>query len=78
MNSRGNDMPNRETDTRHPTESPGAISVMEIYTLNEARQRLGWTDSSLRAAKRRGLPMLSCGKRKYVAGRDVLRFLRGK
>ena len=47
---------------------PGAISIHEIYTLEEAKARLGWTDSALRAAKRRGLQLLRCGKRRYVSG----------
>ena len=54
---------------------PGVISVHEIYTLEEARLRLGWTVSALRAARRRGLNLLPCGKRKYVTGSEILRFL---
>lgn len=54
---------------------PGVISVHEIYTLDEARRRLRWTESSMRSARRRGLKLLACGKRKYVTGQEVLRFL---
>ena len=54
---------------------PGVISVHEVYTLDKARRRLRWTESSMRSARRRGLRLLSCGKRKYIAGREILRFL---
>jgi hypothetical protein len=54
---------------------PGVISLQEIYTIEEAKARLRWTDSALRAAKRRGLRLLACGKRRYVSGQEVLRFL---
>ena len=55
---------------------PGVISIHEVYTLEEAKARLRWSDSAFRAAKRRGLEILSCGKRRYVAGQDILHFLR--
>ncbi len=55
--------------------SPGVISVLELYTLDEAKRRLGWTDASLRSARRRGLTLIKCGKRKYLSGRDLMRFL---
>lgn len=54
---------------------PGVISLAEIYTLTEARARLGWTEAALRAAKRRGLRLLVCGKRRYITGQEILRFL---
>ena len=55
--------------------SPGVIAVGELYRLDEARNRLGWSESALRAAKRRGLRLLVCGKRRYVTGDEILRFL---
>lgn len=58
-----------------PSSPPGVISIHELYTLSEARQRLGWTESALRAARRRGLRFLPSGKRKYVTGAEILRFL---
>ena len=54
---------------------PGVISSLETYTIDEARARLRWTDSALRAAKRRGLRLLKCGKRSYVTGDEIRRFL---
>jgi hypothetical protein len=54
---------------------PKVISVLELYGIEEAKRRLGWTTSAFRAAKRRGLRVLVCGKRRYVTGREVLRFL---
>src|SRR5688572_24051314 len=53
----------------------GPISILEIYRLDDAKRRLGWTDASLRSAKRRGLRLLTSGKRRYLTGREILRFL---
>jgi len=55
--------------------TPGVVSVFELYTLREAQRRLGWTESAMRAARRRGLRLLRCGKRGYVTGRELLRFI---
>ena len=58
--------------------SPGyaaVISVLEVYGIEEAKRRLGWTTAAFWAAKRRGLHVLICGKRRYVTGREVVRFL---
>ena len=54
---------------------PGVVSIHELYTLDEARKRLRWTESAMRAARRRGLRLLSSGKRKYVTGREIMRFI---
>ena len=54
---------------------PGVISLTEIYSLDEARRRLRWSESAMRAARRRGLKLLTCGKRRYVTGQEILRFL---
>jgi hypothetical protein len=67
-------MPNRDSKPRDAA-APGVISLTEIYTLDEARRRLRWSVSSLRAARRRGLKLLVSGKRKYVTGTEILRFL---
>ena len=60
-----------------PTEGsyPGVISANEIYALDEARRRLRWTESAMRAARRRGLRLVRCGKRRYVTGAELVRFL---
>lgn len=65
----------RNQERHNPSPYPGVISVHELYTLEEARKRLRWTESAMRAARRRGLRLLSCGKRKYVSGREIVRFL---
>lgn len=62
----------------HPSKGsspPGVVSLQDIYTITEARRRLGWSESALRAARRRGLKLLTCGKRRYVTGQEILRFL---
>jgi hypothetical protein len=58
-----------------PSRVPGAVSSLEVYTIEEAKARLRWSDSALRAAKSKGLKLLSCGKRRYVSGKEVIRFL---
>ena len=68
------DTPRRDR-SRREAMPPGVISVLEIYTLDEAKARLRWTDSALRAAKRRGLGVIACGKRRYLTGREIRRFL---
>ncbi len=55
---------------------PGVISLLEIYTVEEAKARLRWTDLALRAAKRKGLKLMACGKRRYISGREVFLFLK--
>ena len=54
---------------------PAVVSTLEVYGIEEAKRRLGWSDSALRAAKRRGLTVIVCGKRRYVTGKEILRFL---
>jgi hypothetical protein len=71
-----NTSPKHAKDGSAGTNPPGVISAVEIYTIEEAKARLGWTDSALRAAKRRGLQLLACGKRRYVAGEEIVRFLK--
>lgn len=67
----------RTDNTGFPGRSyqSGVISTNEVYTLDEAKRRLRWTDSSVRSAKRRGLRLIKCGKRKYVSGQELFRFL---
>lgn len=54
---------------------PGAILADALYRLDEAAARMGWGGHALRAARRRGLKVHRCGKRGYVAGRDLLTFI---
>jgi hypothetical protein len=65
----------REQQRQPQAAYPGVISVHELYTLEEAKRRLRWTESALRAARRQGLKLLSCGKRRYLSGREIVRFL---
>ena len=53
----------------------GVISIHELYQVEEAKRRLGWTDSAYRAATRRGLQVLESGKRRYISGQEIFRFL---
>lgn len=65
----------RPTGTVEQAAFQGVVSVFEIYAIDEAKRRLGWSDSALRNAKRRGLQLLTSGKRRYVTGNEILRFL---
>ena len=69
--------PWRGNNSGSPAAYPGVISVHELYTLEEAKRRLRWTESALRTARRRGLKLLYCGKRKYASGKEIIRFLEG-
>jgi hypothetical protein len=60
---------------RPPQSVPGTILSDALYRLDEAAARLGWGGHALRAARRRGLKIHRCGKRGYVAGRDLLDFI---
>jgi hypothetical protein len=76
MEARTND--NRPPKAKRKGGSPGypaVISVLEVYGIEEAKRRLGWTTAAFRAAKRRGLHLLICGKRRYITGREIVRFL---
>lgn len=63
------------TSSQPRVSAPGVISTVEIYTLREAKARLGWTDSAYRAARRRGLEVIRDGKRAYIAGQEIQRYL---
>jgi len=58
-----------------PISRAGVLALNEFYTIKEAQSRLGWSDAALRAAKRRGLKLLRSGKRRYITGQEILRFL---
>lgn len=66
---------NQAEGTRLSSPVGGVISVHEVYRVDEAKRRLGWTDSAYRAATRRGLVVLESGKRRYISGQEILRFL---
>lgn len=51
------------------------IDADRLYTLRGLKASLGWSDSTLRAAVRRGLKVFRDGKRGYVPGREVISFL---
>ena len=76
MATRADENESSRTDRKSQSPvAPAIISTLEIYGLEEAKHRLGWTNAAYRAAKQRGLRVLVCGKRRYLSGREVLRFL---
>ena len=53
----------------------GMIEPHILYRLDEAEERLGWTRSTTRAARRNGLLVRYAGKRAYVVGRDLIAYV---
>lgn len=60
---------------RRPDAPPGVIAHDEVYTLAEFRERVGWSDHSLRTARRNGLKVIYTNGRGYVRGIDFVRYL---
>lgn len=61
---------------KKPLDTPGFISAHELYALDEFKARMRWTMSAYRSARRKGLPVIEEGKRRYVDGSDAIRYLR--
>lgn len=68
--------PVSDSNNKPSRNTPGVISAHELYRLDEFKARMGWTESSYRSARRKGLPVLEEGKRRYVDGSDAIRYLR--
>lgn len=54
---------------------PGVIRPEELYTIAELKNRLGVTNSTLRAARRSGLRVYYKHKHAYVYGRDWIEYV---
>jgi hypothetical protein len=67
-------MDRQEQLARH--RSPGEVHPEVLYRVDEIKARMGWRDSSLRAARRRGLVVRRDGKRAYVLGEDVIAYIK--
>ncbi len=70
----GNPRPSASAKSDSETGT-GSVRLDAIYTVEEFKRRLRWSDSTLRAARRRGLRVLRTGKRAFVAGNDFHDFL---
>jgi hypothetical protein len=57
------------------TLTGGRISADELYTLEEIQARLGLGTAALRTARRQGLTVRRIGRRGYLLGRDVMKFV---
>ena len=57
---------------------PGEVHPAALYRIDELQARMGWTDSSFRSARRRGLIVRRDGKRAYVLGEDVIAYIKSK
>ncbi len=53
----------------------GVINPEELYTLRAFKKRLGVSDSTLRAARRKGLRVTYLHKQGYVHGRDWIEYV---
>lgn len=67
-------MERREQPARH--RLPGEVHPGVLYRADELKGRMGWSDSALRAARRRGLVVRREGKRVYILGEDVISYIR--
>jgi hypothetical protein len=67
-------MDRREQPARH--RPPGEVHPEVLYRADELKARMGWTDSSMRAARRRGLVVRREGKRAYLLGKDVIDYIK--
>jgi hypothetical protein len=78
MASRSKDAKTVPSQSGPPAQAAdtGFVLLEAIYTVSELKRRLGWSDATLRAARRRGLRVMRSGKRAYVAGNDFYEFLR--
>ena len=54
---------------------PGAIVRDAMYSLPEIKSRLGISDSGLREARRKGLPVHRFGKRGFISGAELIDFV---
>lgn len=53
---------------------PGVVRDDELYTRAELCRRLGWRQTSLRKARRSGLPIRQHGRSDFILGRDVIAY----
>ncbi len=53
-------------------QDSGIIEPHILYTLDEAKRRLGWGAHAMRMARRAGLNVRYTGRRGYVLGRDII------
>lgn len=58
--------------------TPGEVHPGVLYRADEMKSRMGWSDSALRSARRRGLKVRRDGKRAYILGEDVIAYLKSK
>lgn len=54
---------------------PGVIVKGAVYTLDEIRNRFKWSDSAFREARRKGLKVYRVGRRAYISGDELIRFI---
>ena len=53
----------------------GEIAKGRLYTLDELKQRLGWSTAAMRTARRNGLVVRYSGNRGYVLGDDAIEYI---
>jgi hypothetical protein len=58
-----------------PPATLGVVSTTAIYSLDALKDRLGISDTWLRTARRRGLPVRYAGKRGFIIGSEFARYL---
>jgi len=58
-----------------PAASAGILKPGELLTLPAFKERLGLTDSAVRAMRRNGLLVRRSGKRHFIAADDAIRHI---
>jgi len=67
-----------ERGQRLRPHTPGEVHHSALYRVDELKARMGWSDSALRSARRRGLKVRRDGKRAYILGEDVISYMKSK
>ena len=65
---------------RHPghrTKPAGAVVEGAIYTIEEFKARVGWSEQAFRTARHSGLKVHRRGRNGFVYGGDFLEWVRG-
>jgi hypothetical protein len=64
-----------EAVIKHRAHSAGEIRSDSVYGLDLFCQLIGFDRAAMRAAEKRGLRVIKCGRRKYIVGSHWREFL---
>lgn len=58
-----------------PPSASGEILAGACYHRTELKRRLGWSDSAIRSAIQRGMPMHRAGKQQFAIGAEIIAWI---